>query len=33
MRRNRGFTLLELLVTLLIVSFGLLGIAGIIGMA
>jgi type IV pilus assembly protein PilV len=30
MRRQDGFTLLEILVTLVVVSFGLLGIAGII---
>jgi type IV pilus assembly protein PilV len=33
MHRQRGFTLLEFLVTLLIVSFALLGIAGIIGVS
>jgi type IV pilus assembly protein PilV len=30
MKKSKGFTLLEILVTLLIMSFGLLGIAGII---
>jgi type IV pilus assembly protein PilV len=30
MRRNHGFTLLEVLVTMLVVSFALLGIAGIL---
>jgi type IV pilus assembly protein PilV len=33
MHSGRGFTLLEFLVTLLIVSFALLGIAGIIGVS